>query len=297
MKNILLLLFTINTGLLLYGQTVPYFELPLYFEDSRGNRDTVVVGYDKNANAGILNPQFGEIEIKTPFDSVFEVRLISLSDWENRTTKRIIADIEGVETGCFASDAVEIIIQSKYPPVSLRYDSAKIPSLTGCPASMVMTPDWAYYLIVNLNYDDIILYCMKKMNVIVLDEKIIKNPPKFGYLSEILPVKGQGLQQLPGIFWNIGHSVGCHIVNIQSPEMKTNLRLSPNPAHDFLKIHLSQPVQEGVIADLSGRPILYFPGFSEGDKQISVRHLPSGFYYLILQTEDGRRITGRFVKD
>ncbi|MEM7036751.1 MAG: hypothetical protein AAF570_07220, partial [Bacteroidota bacterium] len=50
-------------------------ELPLYFEDAAGHRDTLYLGYDLNATAGI-DAAFGEVNIiNDPIDSLFEVRI------------------------------------------------------------------------------------------------------------------------------------------------------------------------------------------------------------------------------
>jgi hypothetical protein len=51
----------------------PMYQADFYFQDAIGNRDTITIGYDTTAN-GEYNPQFGEINLSQPFDSVFEVR-------------------------------------------------------------------------------------------------------------------------------------------------------------------------------------------------------------------------------
>ncbi|MCB0375492.1 MAG: hypothetical protein KDD04_06205, partial [Sinomicrobium sp.] len=56
-----------------HSQQTAQFETTLYFEDAVGNRDSVIVGYDTLATHDI-DPEFGEQELVSPFDSVFEVR-------------------------------------------------------------------------------------------------------------------------------------------------------------------------------------------------------------------------------
>ncbi|GAB4497385.1 MAG: hypothetical protein OHK0019_30910 [Saprospiraceae bacterium] len=64
------------------------FEMLIYFEDAIGNKDTVIVGYDPDANTYDVNPQFGEVWLDTPFDSVFEVRVSHSDEWPYRTAKK-----------------------------------------------------------------------------------------------------------------------------------------------------------------------------------------------------------------
>lgn len=70
-KTIIPILFLVQVWL--NGQPTAMFEATIWFEDAAGNRDSIVVGYDTLATEDI-DPAFGEAEITSPFDSVFEVR-------------------------------------------------------------------------------------------------------------------------------------------------------------------------------------------------------------------------------
>lgn len=74
----LLFSFSVLIGLLAYAQ--PY-ELPLYFEDAQGRKDTVMIGVEIPNSTNTLDPSFGEINlIGEPWDSL-EARVIrSTSD-------------------------------------------------------------------------------------------------------------------------------------------------------------------------------------------------------------------------
>jgi len=57
-----------------YAQQTAFWETKFYFEDALGNKDSVTIGHDQNAN-GSFNPELGEVNIKdVPWDSIFEVR-------------------------------------------------------------------------------------------------------------------------------------------------------------------------------------------------------------------------------
>lgn len=71
------LVFTTRGINLLQAQETAKVEIPLYFEDIFGNKDTLIIGYDPNTsyNEWNVKPEFGEVPLTEPFDSVFEVRL------------------------------------------------------------------------------------------------------------------------------------------------------------------------------------------------------------------------------
>jgi hypothetical protein len=53
----------------------PEFLLPLYFSDSKGNKDTVYTGYDINAEYGFWEGDFGEKDIRyEPFEKAMDAR-------------------------------------------------------------------------------------------------------------------------------------------------------------------------------------------------------------------------------
>jgi hypothetical protein len=54
--------------------------MPIWFEGAIGNRDTIWVGSDVAASSQQIKPQFGEVELTAPFDSVFEVR--GVNSWD-----------------------------------------------------------------------------------------------------------------------------------------------------------------------------------------------------------------------
>jgi Secretion system C-terminal sorting domain len=80
MKNIILILSMLCFFEKIVAQT-PEFLLPLYFTDSKGNKDTVFNGYDIAAKYGFIEGDFGEHDIRyEPFDTAFEARLGSFKN-------------------------------------------------------------------------------------------------------------------------------------------------------------------------------------------------------------------------
>ena len=111
------------------------FTLPFYFEDSEGNKDTVYIGGATNVDSA-LNPELGEINIvDTPFDSVFEVRIVRHQEFYDdsfRPTillKTIAIEAEISITGSdttyvfpgFINDPF-FVVQLRHPPLKVSWD-------------------------------------------------------------------------------------------------------------------------------------------------------------------------------
>lgn len=128
------------------AQIAPMFEMPIYFEDAIGNKDTVIVGYDPDAIANGLNLQFGETWLDTPFDSIFEVRVSHSEEWPYRTGKKIIEHYDdSPPSDCGPSSNVEIILHAKHFPIKISYDTAFI-NASACHKNMILSPDWQIFL-------------------------------------------------------------------------------------------------------------------------------------------------------
>ena len=125
--NLLQIIILLIAGLCIEvaAQQSPMFETNIFFEDARGNRDTISVGYDSLATFD-LDTSFGEIEIIKPFDSIFEVRAgIFDPRYREKLSKRIISGTEkiiGSPNDCFDGDNILFYIWAKYQPVKISWD-------------------------------------------------------------------------------------------------------------------------------------------------------------------------------
>ena len=126
---IFLLLFGFNST---QAQQTPLFEMPLYFMDSIGNKDTLILAYDPEASVIYTNEQFGEEPIKNiPFDSIFEVRTFKFfytnSNFKDTKfyKKQVLLD-EYYETlegnTCHGAAGFAFMFNAKYLPVKMYYD-------------------------------------------------------------------------------------------------------------------------------------------------------------------------------
>jgi hypothetical protein len=111
------------------AQRIPEFQFTLYAQDSRGNKDSVVLGFDSTASSRNMIAAFGEIDnTTTPFDSILEIRVnkTKLANGRRTTSKKIIVPHDGsCLVGGLSTFPVLIEIHSKYPPVSFTWDYRK----------------------------------------------------------------------------------------------------------------------------------------------------------------------------
>lgn len=113
-----------------YAQQTAFFEWPLYFEDAMGNKDTIIIGSDPNANSFSATGPFGEdiIDNSVPWDSIFEVRAC---EWIGYCQKKAI--VEGRSTSYAAGyanswDWPSISIHAIHFPITIRWDSSLVNS-------------------------------------------------------------------------------------------------------------------------------------------------------------------------
>jgi hypothetical protein len=272
------------------------FEMPMYFEDAIGNKDTLIVGYDTTASAQNLNPQFGEVAIDTPFDSVFEVRAIHWDDTDLETSKKIIESYE--HTGgvlCGASGGTKIMISAKYPPVTISYDSTLF-GPGSCRQNTILSPDWGIYTL-QYWWDAHLYYCLR--NTSKITDSLLDNFGGARFLED-LEVEGQGIQEVPGFFLVFREWGPCNDFMIGTEEHIEPAwwEASPNPARDWVNVKIPDgfKVAKTALFDAIGRWV-ECPVFLQGSEaQVDVKALNRGLYFFMVTCTDGRRIQFKFLK-
>lgn len=285
------------------AQPEPYFSMNLYFEDAVGNRDTVVFGYDINATSD-LDPEWGEVELTTPFDSVFEVRIA-----EPTVNDELLADkiITGTgyfanDTTCFEGAAARIYIHALHQPVKLWWD--KEPLLTNecfrwtyvidhMLHELALFPDPAE---IPPNY-----YCMADVDTAYFELPEEQHP--MGWPSAFIEkeVEGIGTKLIPGItLWVLPTGTYSPCFWVTEVEDKVDLQaleVYPNPVRERLWVAGLQdvPIRQLQVYDLSGR-LMLDQGETSVQQELDVSSWPSGLYTVFLEWQDGKRAVGRFSK-
>lgn len=274
-----------------YAQKIPIFETFLYFEDAIGNKDTLVIGYDTASKNDRIYPEFGEIWINTPLDSVFEVRAFHADDASQKQSKKIIAGCE--KTGgatCYASAGVQMVVSAKYPPIKIRYDSTQF-GIGSCREHAIISPDYLMFFIEHWWEADL-YYCMCSTSMITHDLNF--QGQKFEVEAE---VEGKGLVTLPGLFWVIWLWGPCP--NLLSSPFPSHLPLlqlsvSPNPLTECAELQFSverSGTVRLVLFDVLGKMVQTrtVPSTSGMNTvEMDLQGLPEGAY--VVRLTDGRAV-------
>jgi hypothetical protein len=292
----------------LCAQQTALFETTIWFTDAMGNTDSVVVGYDPVAEWDTLNPQFGEVLIDAPFDSIFEVR----ASWDNSwfwppkqyfTKKKITRarNVTWVPDPCLGISGLGIHIYARYYPVTVRWD--KHVFQTQCHTLTYIASHIAngfidyWYLLINdiMNYTQ----CMAVDSVYTVtgtDDPwswYNRYPVTLSNDSSAL-ISVLNLRFLDTSWWDV--SPCPVIVSVDQVPMEHALQVFPNPASGGVRVALSEgaPFPE----DLQVR--LYSATFQEVRQHIwsesspyldlSLAGVPAGLYFIEIRDRTGRLV-------
>ncbi len=282
-----------------FAQNNPLFQFSLYFEDTVGNKDSVIIGYDPTASSQNLNPQFGEVWLTTPFDSVFDVRVIHGGDSQNRTSKKAIGHMEFSLDSCVLGFHTKIIINAKFLPVKITYDSTLFP-IDDC-KNVILSPHWGIFTLPDW-WDACKCHCMAGSSGYVEDFVI---PPPIGFCANVLKiekvVEGQGPKILKGLFFAMFYGPGpCNDTTFLAVQNDTDIgfgTLNPNPVDEHFSVRV--PTDGNVFAmmsDLTGRLITCPFTLSADTIEFDARSLSPGVYFIALQAGQSSRAVYKFIK-
>lgn len=300
-STFLLLIMWLSSIIALFAQDIPEFEMPLYFEDAIGNKDTLMVGYDVNATSSTLNLNFGEVALTEPFDSVFEVRALHSADWDDQMSKKIIAHYDHPASyPCGISNSIYIPVMIKHLPLRVSWDHDLL-NASICRSETIMTNS-PFCLMVNCELSvmesaGIDYYCLPQKHTFT---EPFDNPDRLYFDTEVLGVGDTTLGGFLLVFrpgWGCGYEVGVASVSFFS-----ELSAYPNPAADLMHITLDSDLMHTAPNNLSVRLVnaqgsTFACSYQCDSKSLSIdiAHLPSGFYIGQLQTEQLMR-TFKFHK-
>ena len=306
MKKHTMLYFTILFMLILVNQLtaqnkIPAFEMPLYFEDAKGNKDSIIVGFDENADYVIPDPLFGEDKLNTPFDSIFEVRVVkSTSYWDSPITGK--KRIDRAEKSVFGSFSLSILINAKYNPIKITCNKDLLKStnpylnrtiLAKTTSIFLSEQGWEY------GKDWVCLAGQKQLSI-----DISKKEGGTSWNERMYMVKGKtALQKIKFLtITQFGSGPSCEKV-LSAEEIQTveKLNIYPNPAQNDIKLQIPQNILFTVnskisIIDINGK-IIREQFISDTNENINIEQIPSGIYFLKLTDEKKIIAVGKFVKE
>ena len=320
-----LLLFALTLPVSLCAQSAtPLFETIIRFKDGVGNRDSVVIGYDPSV-VSYDTAQFHQILLNTPFDSVFEVRVVDWTlyrGWGNDhapTYKRFFsgAKVAIDPPWCTVGGNFVFLIRAIHQPVTVYWDRNAFHA-AHCRDNAYFTPDmlsdFADPFSIWLNSPDIIYSCAPKADSMVyqLQKEVYvhgQSPfaiPFFPYIS-LREIGGFGIDTIVGIKMNISSSYDyspCHLVSAEEAALPLRgdapLILSPNPTSGAFNVRNDRAVdlQQLRLFDSAGRLLWarscraaqgeFAHGYADG--------FPPGMYYVAATWADGYEAMGKLAK-
>jgi len=297
LAHILLASFT-TCPLLGFAQQVPLFQFTMHFEDSIGNRDSVVLGADPDASTFGIDTQFGEVVITDPFDSIFEVRVIHFDDFDEKFLKILIVD-DDTSFNCAIDIPAKIVINTKYPPVKITYDSTIFP-INSC-GNLILSRNWDMFFIPEW-WDACGYHCMAGSSGYV--EHFGPPQPEplcWNFYSTKKEVEGQGLKSLHGLLFTTFYGPGpCNDPTFLAAKDVRDIgfgTLNPNPVREHFIIKVpSEGGMQAVISDVAGRVVACPFTVSEASAEFDVGHLSPGLYFVALQTEIRSQAVYKFIK-
>jgi hypothetical protein len=303
MKHIYIIILLLPA--LLYGQKTAQWETKFYFEDAAGNRDTITVGYDDEANYK-YNPDFGEVDIKdVPWDSVFEVRAghgdagVHL---EEVLSKKIIGGIKKQNPdsdGCRPSELLRMFVRVKHLPLTITWDSTNYNNV--CHDGNYIAPHDLDGIFSNLWFTDTIgfpvlppYFCLSSQSAYVLNS--IRNELYDWFNAYIVVENADGtLDSLYAL--NLHPPAKNHpstpckstvAVEEISPD-HTDIKVYPNPGQTTVYLGYTDRLR-WELTDTQGKKIAI-----GSDPWLEIGELPQGVYFLNIHISD-RVITKKVVK-
>ena len=251
------------------------------------------------ASSQNLNTQFGEILISAPFDSVFEVRAIHGDDSQNLTSKKVIEHMEVSSDACVLPFRTKIVINARYLPVKVTYDSTLF--LFGTCKNVVLSPDRNMFFQSEW-WNVCAFHCMADTSIYVEDFVI---PPPMGLCGNRLyiqnEVEGQGLKLLPGMYFASFYGPGpCNdptFLAVKDEPVAGFGKLTPNPVREKFSIQMpSEGNFNAYVVDVTGK-VLVCPYEITGNRaQFDVSGLSQGIYFVSLKSGRSSPVVYKFVK-
>lgn len=305
-----------------------YYEIPIYFEDAVGNKDTVYIGLSEYATNEI-DAQFGEVNlIDVPFDSVFEVRLTGFDDLSaggpaTYLGKKKYLNVQFTNddpltcNGIRLSDGISFVAQSMHPPLTIKWDSELFRSggdlhclggswLNNTHAPLVLF-GWEEFIESSDAYtiaclmDEMEEVTIMPYNLVPFEDGSVRDyDSNFFQDFTLSSVEGSEFMLdtlvIYNLWWRYFFDDLClDLVSDYGPREQTHFQLFPNPVLDDLSVAMLGTIKEGVvhIYSLEGRLL---KSHFDLESSIDVVDLPPGLYVARVIFKNGKEGVRKFVK-
>ncbi|TAK32830.1 MAG: T9SS type A sorting domain-containing protein [Saprospiraceae bacterium] len=296
----LTLIFAICWASILSAQQ-PQFIMPIWFEDAVGNKDTIWVGGDPSASSQNLNPQFGEVAIDSPFDSIFEVRAVHDDD-QDWVTSKVIIEHHDSPGQCYLPHS-RIMINSKNQPVKISWDTMQLITNYPCNINTFLSPD-VYIFVLQHWYEARIIYCMMTRSFIEVDFDYSEYPgiDPSELLNHNFGVEGQGIKNLPGLWfagrWDAPYCYTLLPTIENKDDAEAPVSITPNPVKNIATIYSSsyQTIEEIKIYNAAGQFLSTYKA-DDAHYELSLNNYRPGLYFIKVEFDNGKSYCSKIVKE
>lgn len=314
-------IFSIFFGLILtsvsIAQQVPYFSTLFYFQDSKGNVDSLILGFDPRANR-VFNSDFGEISLSEPFADDLDVRASHDVEFNQDPvlSKKIVTCSDKIMQThdpnhiCNIGCSIIIYIKSDNFPVSIRWNPHAFKDSVECIEDSYMTSDFLSEITdpAEIWFRDTTkrAVCLKENSQysINLDPEFTKQnyPLEFSYLL-IRNYPDLTTDSVYGIKLNFVYNYDltpCHrkVVNLDNEAKETdNLILYPNPTTGdvYLSGDVLESIEYWILYDSQGQ-LMDQQEFLLTKPEINLADLEAGFYIIAMTKKSGDVLYKQIIK-
>lgn len=283
------------------------FETSFFFEDSSGNRDTIIIGADPSADE-LINTHLGESVLTQPWDNVFEVRVTTENIFHNHSwfqdplylfNKKITHFIDLDE--CGYSTSVIFLFYTEHFPVTVTWDTvvwsihASECYLDGSffhHSNEIFEPGW--WTSFDWHYS-----CLGYLTFYQFDT--FHTDPYVGIMDSVINTGERFIYGLQLSTNELENPISpCqYVLDVEDPATLVNplFQIYPNPANDFISIHSLSAITTIAyvsIFNTQGMEIQRSRFLDNSPIRLEA-HTP-GLYFIVMKDDQSRIVaTQRFV--
>jgi len=277
MRNVLLLFFVIGSLNILTAQD---FEFDLYFEDSKGFRDTVSIGFAEDASLQI-DSIYGEVNIVgIPLNANIDVRL---TNWEEEQFKEEPVPIQTKKQVYDVSkEILTFEISTPNFPVRCYWNEAIFKEDDNERMIWMTSINPGGWFDTGSPSDLILLHFGEEMSPRTFSAQTVWGlNENYGYLNE----QGDTIS----LFWLGMGKIGTPIREIAGKNIEIDI--FPNPTYDEITVQTKAKIESIAIFNTAGNLIS-----QSTQNTLSILNQPAGVYLMKIQLEDGGVLVDKILK-
>ncbi len=268
------------------------YSFPVYFEDAKGNKDTLLIGFDVEATHGV-DENFGEInllgkKLDTVFNVVFSDKNFKPNEDHNTETpmtyqlkKQILPRVDTLDNNYTLSSVVEIDVTCDNWPIKISWDST------------LLKDDFFYNMILTANHHPGGWFDVSPLSGNGALHKMM-NESSVVFSKEDLCVVDWRDSTL---FFYMGW---FDLISSTSKLLKNDVvAIYPNPFSQKMTVKLSnqKSIDAVEIINMLGVKLLEVTAISKEEIELDLSELNAGVYQIRIVNKDGTSLFSTIQKN